>query len=515
MIAWREASRPRDWHGVGRVVVTCAALAAMQATAHVAVAQTRPPARPAQPAPAAPNIVVLLVNDWGWQDLSVPLYRDTTAANRRYATPAIAALAAQGVTFTDAYGSAPVGAPTRVALLTGRSAAMSRVTDDSLSPERNPSRTFPAIRPPAWNYRGLGLNPGVPNTFAAPMLPKLLHDAGYRTVHVGRTGWGIDDAASNGSAVGFDRSIATVRRADSVTAAALRALDAARTARKPFFLLVVYDALRRPPGQDDRFVGDARQRGLDERDATYASQLTGVDTSVSDLMTYLRSNALDGNTVVILLSDNGADASAARGGIRGAQNAPLKSGMGSAYEGGLRIPLIVRWPGVARPGFRSLTPVVVDDIFPTLLRAANVKNAAQYTRGIMGRDLVGTLDNSLPVPYDRPLLWHYPHYSGQSAAGAEPFSAVRSGKWKLIYFYSGSRYELYDLSNDIGESRDLSLRQPAVASRLSALMREALSATQAQLPIDSAYNRPFSLPGRILVPTAPPAASGGTAPPAP
>ncbi len=471
-------------------------------------AQTRPPTRPATraaaAAPAVPNIVLLMVDNWGWQDLSVPLYRDTTAANRRYATPAIAALAAQGATFTDAYGSAPVGAPSRVALLTGRSAAMSHVTDDSLSADRERSLPFPAMRPPEWNRRGLGSNPSTPNTFAPATLPKLLHDAGYRSIHIGRTGWGVDDTGSDGVAVGFDQSDTTVRRADSLTTAAKRAMDAARAARKPFFLVLMYDAVRRGVGEDSRFVNEALQRGLDERDALYASQLSGVDASVRELMTYLQTNGLENNTVVILLSDNGADAIAARGGIRGAQNAPLKSGMGSAYEGGLRIPMFVRWPGVARPGFRSLTPVVVDDVFPTLLRAANVKNAAQLTRGMVGRDLVSTLDNTAPVPYDRPLLWHYPHFSGRPVAGAEPFSAIRVGKWKLIYFYAGSRYELYDLSNDIGESRDQSLRQPAIASRLSQLLREALSTAKAQLPIDSAYNRPFQLPGRLLVPSPPP-----------
>lgn len=451
----------------------------------------------------APNIIVLVVDDWGWQDLSVPLYRDSTAANRRYQTPAIAKLASEGVTFTDAYASAPVGSPSRVALLTGRSAALSRVTDDSLSRDRDVARSYPAIKGPTWHHQGLSAIAGE-RVFTGPLLPRLLRAAGYRTAHIGRPGWSGDRVVGgDASAVGFDESVPAVRRSDSLAAEAMRVIGAARTARKPFFVMVSYDAIRLQPRGDERFISAALARGLDLRDARYTSAIQGVDESVRDLMGYLDANQLTANTIVVLLSDNGGLATVARSGLRDAQNAPLKSGMGSAYEGGLRVPMIVRWPGVARKGFRSLTPVVTDDVFPTLLRAARVPNAAQHTRGIVGRDLTSTLDNSAPVAYDRPLLWHYPHYWGIAGPGVEPFSAVRAGRWKLIYFYSGSRYELYDLSNDIGESRELSLQRADTASKLSGLLRQALTDANAQLPIDSMYGRPFALPGRILVPTPP------------
>lgn len=435
----------------------------------------------------------------------MPLYRDTTSANRRYPTPAIERLAREGVTFTDAYASAPVGAPSRVALLTGRSAAMSRVTNDSLSRDRDRSSTFPAIRSPAWNYRGLSATSGSPNSFTGPLLPRLLRSAGYRTIHAGYGGWSAAGApGGDAAAIGFDESLSTVSATDSLTSASIRAMTAARAARKPFFLLLSYHAIRASSPGDARFVEDAQRRGLDEREAAYASQIAAVDQSLRDVMAYLEANTLTASTIVVLTSDNGGLSTAARSGLRNLQNAPLKSGMGSAYEGGLRVPMIIKWPGVARAGFRSLTPVVTDDVFPTLLRAARVPNVEQHTRGIVGRDLASTMDNSTPIAYDRPLLWHYPHYWGVSGPGIEPFSALRSGRWKLIYFYSGSRYELYDLSNDIGESRDVSLRQPQIAARLSELMRAALKESAAQLPIDSAYARPFALPGRILVPPASP-----------
>jgi arylsulfatase A-like enzyme len=187
------------------------------------------------------------------------------------------------------------------------------------------------------------------------------------------------------------------------------------------------------------------------------------------------------------------------------QNAPLRAGMGSAYEGGLRVPMIWRWPGVARPGLRSGTPVTVGDLFPTLLRAARVATVTQVTRNLSGRDLASTLDNTKPVSFDRPLLWHTADYAPAATPATEPFSALRAGSWKLIYFYRGSRYELYDLSNDIGESRERSLRQPEIASKLSELMRRALTDAKPPMPIDSAYGRPYALPGRLIVPGPPPA----------
>ena len=117
-----------------------------------------------------------------------------------------------------------------------------------------------------------------------------------------------------------------------------------------------------------------------------------------------------------------------------------------------------------------------------------------------GQDLASTLGNTTPVPFDRPLLWHVADYTTSAVPGSDPFSAIRTGIWKLIYFYVGSRYELYDLSNDIGEARESSLRQPEIAAKLSELLRRALTDANVSMPLDSAYGRPFALPGRLLVP---------------
>ncbi|MBL0170070.1 MAG: sulfatase-like hydrolase/transferase [Gemmatimonadaceae bacterium] len=444
---------------------------ALLALPMAAIAQTRPttPPRPAVAAAAAnvPNIIMLIVDDLGWQDLSVPLYRDTTAANRRYRTPAIEQLAAQGVAFTDAYAAAPDGVLTRAALLSGV-----------------------ANRIPA------GGGP-------TPLLPRLLRTAGYRTIHVGKTDWGAGASAADATdakALGFDESWPGARRADSLTADAIRAIDVARALQKPFFLYLAYDAVHHSGAGDGRFLDEVRGRTLDERDAEYASRIAGVDQSVREISRYLATTALTEQTLVVLLSDNGGLAASTRSGLRDLQNAPLRSGMGSAYEGGLRVPMIVRWPRVARAGLRASTPVVATDLFPTLLRAARVPNATQLAGGVKGQDLATTLANTKPVPFDRPLLWHNGAYSTKMLPGSEPFSAVRSGIWKLIYFYVGSRYELYDLSNDIGEGHEQSMKQPEIAARMSEVLRSALIEAKVPMPIDSAYGRPFGLPGRLLVP---------------
>lgn len=486
------------------LLVLTATVFVQSATAQGTSPKPAPRAKSTTPAAIAfPNIVLLIVDDLGWQDLSVPLYRDTTDANRKYLTPAIARLAAEGVTFTDAYAASPVGSPTRVTLLTGRSPAVTRVTNMTSVRGREERTVISGILPPAWNVNGLSAAAS-PRAYTGPLLPKLLRNAGYRTIHIGRADWSAPGSPnSDAKALGFDESDSGAHRADSMATSAVRAMDATVALKKPFFVQLAFDAIASSSATDTGLVREALDRGLDADDAHYASRIALVDRAIQSIMTWLDAKSLSAQTIVILTSDNGGDASSARPGLRGIQNAPLKSGMGSAYEGGLRVPMIVRWPNVARAGWRSQSPVITDDLFPSLLHAAHIALTSTLTRDAIGRDLTSTLDTSQPVSLERVLLWHFPHVGDVTGAGMEPFSAVRVGKWKLIYFYSGSRYELYDLSTDLGEQHELSLRQPEIASRLSEALRAALTSANAQMPIDAAYGKPFGLPGRILVPTPP------------
>jgi len=453
----------------------------------VRVPAKAPPVRKATTLPAvvgalppAPNIIVLLVDDVGWQDVSVPFFRDTTDANRRINTPAIARLAREGVAFTNAYASAPVGTPSVVTLLTGRSPARTRVTDDSLSMGRDRARSAPGLQSPAWNFAGLSAAPTVANTATAPLLPKLLRTAGYRTAYIGAPRWSATGVVgADARSLGFDESSATTMNDDSIAVITARVIDAARVARKPAFVFVAFDA---PPPRDASTTIEA-----------FVAHVELVDERVGQILAHIDSAPPSERTILVLLSDNGGRAPTVF------PNAPLRGRMGSAYEGALRIPFLVRWPSVAQRGLRSATPIIIDDLFPTLLRAARVPNVALQMRGAIGQDLTSTFDGSKPLPPDRPLFWHYPHAGQRSNDGAEPFSAVRSGPWKLIYFYASSRYELYNLADDIGESRELSLRQPKIAAPLSEQLRAALIAADARMPVDSVYRKPLGLPGRILV----------------
>ncbi len=463
---------------------------------------SKAPAKPVtvSPAPAPPNIVLLVVNDWGWQDLSVPLFRDTTDANRTFHTPAIERFAAEGVTFTNAYAAASVGSPTRATMLTGRSPAFMHLTGD-VSDTLAANTTVDGMRNPAWNSRGVS-NAASPRAYTGALLPTILHSAGYRAVHVGRSEW-------SAAGMGYDELIPSPPHAAEWPSTMRDALDkasastASSTSPAPFFLHVEFDAIALSSDVDSARFVRAGEGGLDSAGAAYAARLGTIDSALAEVSAWLATHTLTDRTVVIITSDNGGDASAQRGGLRNMQNAPLTGGMGSAYEGGIRVPLMIRWPGVARTGRRDDTPVITDDLFPTFLRIARIPNMVAQLKDASGHDLASTIDHTVPLASDRPLVWHYPHVSARRGPGVEPYSAIRVAKWKLIYFYSGSRYELYDLSSDIGEQRNQVLKQPEIAARLAEQLRDALTTVSAQMPVDAAYGTPMMLPGRIIVPIPP------------
>lgn len=505
---------------VASVALVCAA--ALSGTAAVFQAPTT----------RAPNIVVFLVDDLGWQDIQLPLYAETTAFNRRYRTPNLVRLAARGMTFTDAYAAAPVCTPTRVALLTGRSPASTHVTNWTQRRDQDTSAPFPLLLPPAWNMNGASPDLRTPHAFSGPLLPKILREAGYRTIHAGKAHWGaVGTPGADPHALGFDVNIGGSAAGqpgsylgrknyssgkpeeefrdvpgldayhgtdtfltEALTIEATRAVDEAVARGQPFFLHFAHYAVHTPIETDERFVARYREAGLPPQEAAYASLIEGVDKSLGDVVETLRRLGVLENTIIIFGSDNGGLAAHSRAGDPHTQNAPLRSGKGAAYEGGIRVPLVIAWPGHTRPGSSNRAPTITDDVFPTLLDVARVPNAAGYTRGTVGRDLVPALGGRATLPADRPLVWHYPHFWGAAGPGIEPFSAIRSGRWKLIFFYAGRRYELYDLKADIGETTNLAEKSPAVASRLSRLLRTALSDAGAQMPIDPATRQPVALP---------------------
>ncbi len=481
--------------------------------------------------PAKPNIIVFLVDDLGWQDIAVPLTEVPTAFNLRYRTPNITALAAEGMKFTDHYAAAPVCTPTRTTLITGHSPAATHITNWTQREGQDTSAPYPLLLPPGWNVNGVSPSP-MDHAFTSPLLPVLLREAGYHTIHVGKAHWGaVGTPGADPLALGFDVNIGGTAAGqpgsylseqhyssgteqgrfrdvpgldkyyntgtfltEALTLEANQAIDNAVATGRPVFLHFAHFAVHTPIEADDRFMQHYLDMGLPPVEARYASLIEGVDKSVGDVLAHLDHRGLTDNTLVIYMSDNGGLAAHTRAAPVHVQNAPLRSGKGSGYEGGIRVPMIARWPGHVPAGSVSHVPTITDDIFPTLLEVAGVLNRDALTADLVGRSLQGLLGGADDISPDRPLLWHYPHFWGVEGPGIEPFSALRSGRFKLLFFYTDRRYELYDLDTDLGETVNLLSSHPADAARLSGMMRVALERAGAQLPLDPETREAVELP---------------------
>jgi len=488
---------------------------------------------PARAAP--PNIILFLVDDLGWQDTQVPLSGTPTAFNARYRTPHALSMAAEGMTFTNFYAASPVCSPTRVTLITGASPARTHVTNWTQRENEETSEPFPGLLPPDWNRNGVSAQP-LAHAFTGPLLPAILRDAGYRTIHVGKAHWGATgtrgedpmtlgfDVNIGGSSAGQPGSYLGTKNysagpgegafrdvpglaayhgtdtflTEALTREANRAIDDAVARQRPFFLHFAHFAVHTPLEADARFLQKYLDAGLPPVEARYASLIEGMDKSLGDMLANVERHGLTHNTLVIFLSDNGGLSAHTRAAPLHEHNAPLRSGKGSAYEGGIRVPMLVKWPARVPAGVVRDAPTITDDIFPTLLSVAGVPNASALTRGLMGRDLRRLLiSRQLPADQrmvDRPLLWHYPHFWGVNGPGIEPFSALRVGRYKLIYFYGRRQFELYDLAADLGERTDLVTTQRPIARRLAAQLRKALRDAGAQMPIDATTKRPVVVP---------------------
>ncbi len=479
----------------------------------------------AQSAPARrPNLVIFLVDDLGWQDLSLALGKAPTALNRHFRTPHLEALARTGVRFTRAY-AAPVSSPSRVSLLTGQHPARHGVTN--WTGIRGESTDAPGGRlapPPDW--RRQGLDPG------APLLPRLLQGAGYRTLHVGKAHWGAQGSpASDPQNLGFDLNVAghaaghpasyqgedgygakpsspwavphleafhgrPVHLTEALTQEALKAV-AETPAGTPFFLHFAHYAVHTPLQPHRRYMEHYEGRAfpgtelpISGAEARYASMVEGMDASLGDLLNFLKAKGLAKETLVVFASDNGGLAAHSRGPVPGGSvNGPLREGKGSAFEGGTRIPLVVGWAEAdpAHPLQRRVAlktanveaPVALEDLYPTLLAQAGLPRPRHHQ--VDGRDL-GPLLRGRPTS-DRSILTHYPHTWGPKGEGYQPHSALRVGGWKVIYFYEPQRWALYHLASDPGETRDLAESSPDRLHTLAQRLVKALKAKGARYPI--------------------------------
>lgn len=433
---------------------------------------------------APPNVIVILVDDLGWADLGCQ-------GSQYHQTPHIDAMAREGMRFTDAYSACTVCSPTRAALLTGKHPARLHLTD-WIAGHAAPKAK---LSPPAWSQR---LDP------SEPTLASRLKSAGYATAAVGKWHLGTN---SRPQQFGFDVNHGGDHRGqppryvspyslpeladgpqgefltDRECAEAIRFIEAQQG--KPFFLYLAHYAVHTPlDGKRDVVAKYKARTPDDQRNAVYAALLESVDDSVGNLRATLQRLGIATNTIVVLTSDNGG---LVLGKDRPTSNRPLRSGKGDVYEGGVRVPFIVCWPGVVRPGTTSSRPVQTMDLYPTLLEAAGVADAPGHE--VDGTSLVGLLKGKGSTP-DRSLYWHYPHYH---PGGATPYGAVRSGDWKLVEFYESGHLELYNLASDLGEATDLANALPEKANELARELAAWRKKVGAQMPVANPAHVPAAI----------------------
>ncbi|MGN6490638.1 MAG: sulfatase [Agriterribacter sp.] len=492
---------------------------------------------PAQKA-TRPNIIVFLVDDMGWQDCSVPFWTSVTPLNQRYHTPNMERLAKEGMKFTNAY-AAPVCTPSRSSMLSGMNVAHHGITNWT-SPARNNNTDGKdnELIPANWNINGLSPVPGIPKTAYATPFPQLLKQSGYFTIHVGKAHWASYGTPGSspynmgfivnvsGHSAGHPQSYLSEEHygnmpqkaviqavpdleeyyetgtflTEALTLEAKKALEYPIKNHQPFYLNMAHYAVHTPIMADKRFVQKYLDKGLDSIEARYASLVEGMDKSLGDLMDFLKAKGADKNTIIIFMSDNGGLSLAPpRGGAAHTHNLPLKSGKGSVYEGGIREPMIVKWPGVVKPASVTEQYVIMEDFFPTILEMAGVRNYTTVQQ-VDGKSFIPVLKNPLYKDTSRLLIWHYPNNWGvnNTGPGISYFSAARKGDWKLVYNLRTGVGELYNLKDDIGETNNMAGKYPAKLKELQSELGAKLEWWNAPMPIDRKTNQPVAWPGKGL-----------------
>jgi arylsulfatase A-like enzyme len=393
-----------------------------------------------------PNIVLILADDLGVNDLSCYGRKD-------HKTPHLDKLAAQGMRFTTAYCAQPICSPSRAALMTGKHPARLHLTNFLPGRADAPSQKLlqPVIE---------GQLPLEELTIA-----EVLKEAGYATACIGK--WHLGGPKFGPDKQGFDFVFAgqanTKPTAEEgskgeyeLTAQAMQWIEKNKDA--PFFLYLPHNTPHIPFAARPE---DVAKHG-DTFNPTYASVIERMDETVGQLLAKLDALGLAEKTIVIFAGDNGGLHVLESPGTPATHNTPFRAGKGYLYEGGLREPLIIRWPARVPPSTTHSIPVVLTDLVPTLLEAAGLV-PAKTTGPLDGVSIMNLLSGGEFAP--RPLFWHFPNYTNQ---GGRPAGAVREGDWKLVEQYEDGSVELYDLAKDPGETNDLAKREPARAAELQA-----------------------------------------------
>ena len=444
-----------------------------------------------------PNIVLFNIDDLGWMDIGAQ-------GSTFYETPQTDRLAKEGMRFTNAYSACPVCSPSRASLMSGKYPARVHFTGHITAIFRHRYPEHGRIIPPD-DYMYLSHN--------EVSLARAIKPAGYVSASIGKWHLGSDEywprkhgfdlniaGHTHGSPSGYFYPYLNLKQpwnsdiptltggedgeylTDRLTDESIRFIQGSITGDKdrPFFLYLPHYAVHTPIQAQKPLIEKYEAKlktDSSQFNAAYAAMIESVDRSVGRIMETLTRLGLDENTVVIYTSDNGGLSVVTR-------NHPLREGKGYLYEGGIRVPLIVRWPGKIEAGTVSDVPVISTDLYPTIAEIAG--DSARPGKVVDGKSLMPLLTGK--GEWDREdLYWYYPHYSPQAK---QPGAAVRSGNYKLIEHYDPPGVELYNLAEDIGEKVDLASKMPDKAAELSKKIHDWLEESGTIMHTENAAYRP-------------------------
>ena len=426
-----------------------------------------------------PNILFILIDDMGWMDLGCQ-------GNEHLHTPNIDALAKDGIRFTDAYAPAPVCSPTRAAIMTGQSPARLRITNHLPHQDRFTPKDSKIL--PAQMLNHLPLK-------HVTLAERLKEDAGYATAFIGK--WHLytgREEKYNPLNQGFDINIGGCSYGgpptffdpykinflpdrkkgeylpDRLADEAITFMSEQKSKKKPFFVALwnytVHWPMEAPAKLVEKYK-DLPVKGY--RDHRYAAMIEAMDRAIGKVLRSLDELQISDDTLVIFSSDNGPF-----GGVGDAR--PLRADKGHLYEGGIRVPLIVRWPGKVKSGMTDPTPIILTDFFPTILDAAGL--SPDPNSPVDGENILPHLKGEKKLKA-RAIHWHYPNFAfhRDNRLG----SAIREGDHKLIHFYDTDSVELYNVRKDISEKNDLSSKLPKLASRLEGKLKSWLKESGAAI----------------------------------
>ena len=436
-----------------------------------------------QSAEDRPNIVIFLADDLGWTGLNC-------FGSDFYETPNLDKLAETGMKFTDAYAGCTVCSPSRAALMTGMYPARLHLT--SFIPGQN--RPYAKLNIPDWTM-------GLEKSYTT--VAEALKAEGYRTWHIGKWHLNFPKEPADPTQHGFDfsqdrptgskghflsekamKEIGTDSNFATDYFGNLAAEKIAEEGDAPFFLYFAFHVPHTPiQGREDLvedFKGKVDPDAI-HKNPIYAAMVKSMDTAVGRVVEALEAVGKTEDTLIIFTSDNGGLTQRNGKHDNFTENLPLRRGKGSAYEGGVRVPTIVNWPGVTEPGSVCDEPIMGIDFYPTLLEIIGSDGNAIHNANMDGVSIKPLLEDP-DATLDRSLYWHFPHYH---AGGDSPYSTIRSKNWRLIEFHEDGALELYNLSDDLEESKNLVASHPEIAEDLHKKLQQWRRDVDAQMPTEN------------------------------